>query len=88
MRYLCSLYNHSHISARYFPLLIVSVLIFQVFGRQNNTEAQITAVTQKTLEMQNESVRQHRDATVQVILEKVLNIAPQVHINYHPKQKA
>lgn len=59
----------------------------EVFGRQNNIEAQITAATQKTLDMQNESVRLNRESTLQVLLDTVLNISPHVHVNYRPKQK-
>nr|CDS33322.1 expressed protein [Hymenolepis microstoma] len=59
----------------------------EVFGRQNNIEAQISAATQKTLDMQSESFKLNRESTLQVLLDTVLNISPQIHINYRPKQK-
>ncbi|VDO02305.1 unnamed protein product [Rodentolepis nana] len=60
----------------------------EVFGLQNNTEAQITATTQKTLEMQNESFRLNRESTLNGLLDTVLTISPKIHINYRPKQRA
>ncbi|KAL5969830.1 V-type proton ATPase subunit G 1 [Taenia solium] len=60
----------------------------EVFGRRSNTEAEIAAVTQKTLDMQAESVQKNKDVAIQSLLERVLAVDPQVHINYRPQQKA
>ncbi|VDM24721.1 unnamed protein product [Hydatigera taeniaeformis] len=59
----------------------------EVFGRHSNTEAEIAAVTQKTLDMQAESVERNRGAAIQSLLDQVLVVDPQVHINYRPQQK-
>lgn len=76
-----SCHNKSELLLSYLHFWIRRVF-WQVFGRRSNTEAQIAAVTEKTLEMQAQSVKAHRDSAIQMLLDNVLTIDPQLHINY------
>ncbi|BHF70163.1 hypothetical protein AAHC03_013910 [Spirometra sp. Aus1] len=60
----------------------------EVFGRRSGIQAQINQVTQKTLELQADSMRQHKDSAINMLLETVLSIEPRLHINFRPELSA